>query len=350
MAFNVVNNVAIRGISACVPKHVEENKGLTVFKEGEDVRVMAQTGIERKHVVTPGMCMADLAKGAFDGIMAELGWEKSSIDALVLVSSAADYITPPTSNVLHGLLELEESCLCLDIRQGCPGWIVGMDMVSSLLSNGHLHRAILLCGDLSSPMNSPYDKETRPLFGDTITATALEYAEGAPALEFLHGCRGKDFEAIITPDGGLKNPITAESLEFKEYGTNMVRRQIDCMMDGMGVFAFGISVAPKSVMQLMEHFQINEEDVDCFLFHQANRYMNDKIRKLAHIPEEKVPYSLRDYGNNSGGSIPLTLVTQRREAYQNGKMNSVACAFGVGLAWGCLHFQTENIKCAYVEI
>lgn len=350
MAFNVVKNVAIRGISACVPKHVEENKGLPVFKEGEDVRVMAQTGIERKHVVIQGMSTSDLAKGAFNGIMAELGWEKHSIDALILVASAGDYITPATSNILHGLLELDESCLCLDIRQGCPGWIVGMDMVSSLLSNGHLHRAILLCGDLSTPMNSPYDKETRPLFGDTITATALEYAEGAPDLEFLHGCRGKDFEAIITPDGGLKNPLTAESLEFKEYGTNMVRRQIDCTMDGMGVFAFGISVAPTSVKQLMEHFQINEEDVDCFLFHQANRYMNDKIRKLAHIPEEKVPYSLRDYGNNSGGSIPLTLVTQRRDEYQSGKMNSVACAFGVGLAWGCLHFQTDNIKCAYVEI
>ncbi len=350
MGYNVVKNVAIRGISACVPKHVEENKGLPVFKEGEDVRVIAQTGIERKHVVTPGMCMADLSVGAFNGLMFELEWEKDSIDALVLVSSAADYITPPTSNVLHGLLELNESCLCLDIRQGCPGWIVGMDMVSSLLSNGHMRRAILLCGDLSSPMSSPYDKETRPLFGDTITATALEYEEGAPTLEFLHGCRGKDYEAIITPAGGLKNPVTADDLEFKEYGPNLIRRQIDCTMDGMGVFAFGISVAPKSVQQLMAHFDLQQEDIDCFLFHQANQYMNEKIRKKLQISPEKVPYSLRDYGNNSGGSIPLTLVTQRREQYQSGKMNSVACAFGVGLAWGCMHFQTENIKCAYIEI
>lgn len=350
MGFNVVNNVAIRGIAACVPKHVEENIGLPVFKEGEDVRVIAQTGIERKHVVTPGMSMTDLAKGAFNGIMSELGWEKESVDMMVLVSSTGDYVTPPTANVLHGMLDLKESCLCLDIRQGCPGWIVGMDIVSSMLSLGHMKRAILLCGDLSSPMNSPYDKETRPLFGDTITATALEYAPGAPALEFLHGCRGKDFEAIITPDGGLKHPVTAESLEFKEYGTNIVRRQIDCTMDGFGVFAFGISVAPKSVQQLMEHFEINAEDVDCFLFHQANQYMNEKIRKKLQIPVEKVPYSLRDFGNNSGGSIPLTLVTQRREAYCEGKMNSIACAFGVGLAWGCLHFQTENIKCAYIEI
>ena len=345
MGFNVVKNVAIRGISACVPKHVEENKGLPVFKDGEDVRVIAQTGIERKHVVTPGMCMADLAVGAFNGLMFELEWEKDSIDALVLVSSVADYITPPTSNVLHGLLEMNESCLCLDIRQGCPGWIVGMDMVASLLSNGHMRRAILLCGDLSTPMNSPYDKETRPLFGDTITATALEYEEGAPALEFLHGCRGKDYEAIITPAGGLKRPVTVDDLEFKEYGPNMIRRQIDCTMDGMGVFAFGISVAPKSVQQLMEHFNIQQDDVDCYLFHQANQYMNEKIRKKLQIPPEKVPYSLRDFGNNSGGSIPLTLVTQRGEQYQSDKMNSVACAFGVGLAWGCMHFQTKNIKC-----
>jgi len=344
MAFNVVNNVAIRGISACVPKHIEENVGLPVFKDGEDVRVIAQTGIERKHTIeNHQLSLTDLCKGAFDGLIDDLKWNKDTIDVLVVVSSTGDYVTPSTSNVLHGLLDLPETTLCFDIRQGCPGWIVGMEAVSSLLNGVGFKRAILLCGDASTLMNSPLDKEMRPLFSDAITATALEYDATTEPLEFLHGCRGRDFEAIITPDGGLKNPSTKESLEFVEYAPNIVRRKVDCQMDGMGVFAFGISVAPKSVEQLCEHFDINKDEIDCFLFHQANKYMNEKIAKKLHLNPEKVPYSLRDFGNTSCASIPLTLVTQRGDAYRNAPMNTIACAFGVGLAWGCLHFKTDNI-------
>lgn len=343
MAFNTVHNVAIRGISACVPKNVEENLGLPVFKQGEDVRVIAQTGIERKHVVTADMCLSDLAIGAFNGIIRELGWSKDSIDIFVIVSSAGDYVSPATANMLHGILELPESCLCFDIRQGCPGWIVGLEVMSSMLSSGQWKRAILLCGDLSTPLCSSYDKETRPLFGDAITATALEYAKSAPVLEFLHGSRGKDYEAIIIPDGGLKSKVTLESFKYIEYGLNQKRRKIDTFMDGMGVFSFGISVAPKAVEQLCEHYNINKEEIDCFLFHQANQYMNDKIRKKLGLPLEKVPLALRDFGNTSGASIPLTLVTQRQKMYATQPVNSIACAFGVGLAWGCVHFQTDKI-------
>lgn len=343
MSFYTINNVAIRGISACVPKHVEENLGLPVFKEGEDVRVIAQTGIERKRTVVDGMSMVDLCKGAFDGLLPQLGWTKESVDVLVVVSSMGEFITPSTSNVLHGILDLPESTLCFDIRQGCPGWIVGVEVVSSLLSSGHFKRAILLCGDLSTPMNSPFDKETRPLFGDTMTATALEFDANAPALHFLNGSRGKDYEAIITTDGGLRNHLTEDSIRFVEYAPNVIRRKIDCQMDGMGVFAFGISVAPKSVRELCEHFELDIQDMDCYLFHQANQYMNEKIRKKLQLDADKVPYSLRDFGNNSGGSIPLTLVTQRRDQYTSRPMNSIACAFGVGLAWGCMYFQTDKI-------
>lgn len=347
MSFNIVNNVSIRGLSACVPKNIEENMGLPVFKEGEDIRVIAQTGIERKHVIADSkMSLSDLAIGAFNGLLSKLNWSSESIDVLVVVSSIGDYITPSTSNVLHGLLDLPESCLCFDIRQGCPGWIVGLDVVSSLLCNGIMKRAILLCGDASTLMSSPFDKEMRPLFSDAITATALEYDPQAQPLEFLHGCRGKDFEAIITPNGGLKNRIDEKAIEFVEYGPNIVRRKIDCQMDGMGVFAFGISVAPKSVEQLIAHYKINVDSIDCFLFHQANKYMNEKIRKKLKLPEDKVPYSLKDFGNTSCASIPLTLITKRKHEYESCKMNSIACAFGVGLAWGCVHFQTDSLACS----
>lgn len=348
MAFSQINNVVIRGIAACTPAHIEENNDqLPVFKEGEAARVVAQTGIERKHTIVSGsgVTISDLCAKAFEGLIEKLGWERESIDILVLVSSSADYITPPTSNVLHGILGLSEECLCFDIRQGCPGWVVGLSTVSSMVSTGNYKRAIVLCGDASTLMNSQLDKEMRPLFSDAGTATALEYDEAAPSMEFQHGCRGTSYEAIITPAGGQRHPVNADSLEYKSYGDNMLRRDIDCKMDGMGVFSFGLSVAPKSLQSLLDKYEINRDDVDYFLFHQANQYMNTKIMKKLKLDPEKVPFSLKDFGNTSCASIPLTLVYKCREAYESRPVNTVACAFGVGLAWGSFHFKTDRIVC-----
>lgn len=345
MAFATIHNVSIRGISACVPAHIEENLTLPVFKEGEAERVVAQTGIERKHTVEHGTTVTDLCASAFEKLIDELGWEKSTIEILILVSSAGDYITPPSSNVLHGRLGLPEECLCYDIRQGCPGWVIGMSTIASMMMTGNYHRAVLLCGDSSTIMKSPLDKETRPLFGDAGTATALEYDEQATPMYFQHGTRGKDFRAIMAHDGGLRHPFTAKSLEYEVIDENIVRRPIDSMMNGMDVFSFALSVAPKSLLSLMEKYGLRDNDVDYYLFHQANMYLNEKIRRKLKLAPEKVPYSLRDYGNTGPATIPLTLVTQCRDHYASSHKKSLACAFGVGLAWASMYFETDKIVC-----
>lgn len=345
MGFINIQNVEIKGIAACVPANVEENKTLPVFKEGEAERVMSQTKIERKRVVKDGMTLADMFVPAFDKLIDELGWEKSSIDLLVVVTDSFEYLVPATACVLHGVLGLSESCHVFDIRQGCPGWIIGLSTMASMLSSGQFKRGILLAGEVTTLMNSPLDKETRPLFGDAATATALEYSPDAPNLLFNHGTRGADFKAIFTPAGGIKNPVTQDSLVYKEYGPNQLRRDIDCSMNGMDVFAFGMSMAPKSVNSLMETYNIDKESIDYFVFHQANGYMNEKIRKKLKIDPAKVPYSLMNFGNTASASIPLTIVTQCNKDYAVSNLKTLACAFGVGLAWGSVCFQTNKIVC-----
>ena len=342
MAFASINNTSIRGVAACVPKYIEDNISLSLFHGDEAERLIAQTGIERKHVVRGGQTVVDLCACAFHSLVGELGWSLDSIDALVLVSSAGDYITPPSSNVLHGMLDLPESCLCFDIRQGCPGWVVGMEVVASMIQTGNFKRAILLCGDSSTLMKSPYDKETRPLFGDAGTATALEYDETAMSIEFEHGSKGKDFDVIMARDGGLRHPVCEDSLK---YDGNSMTRGIDCVMKGMDVFSFALKYAPKSILSLVEHFSIDISRTDCFLFHQANRYLNEKIRKKLGLDAQKVPYSLREFGNTGPATIPLTLVTQCKDRFISGRVDSIACAFGVGLAWGSMHFITDHIVC-----
>ena len=272
MAELSIKNVSIRGISACVPQNTEENLDLQVFKEGEAERVIAQTGIERKHKVKGyGVTASDLCEKAFEKLLEELHWDRAEIDLLAFVSLTPDYLEPPTGNILHGRLGLSEDCMVVDLTQGCPGWINGMATISSLVSHGCIKRAILLNGDTATLMRSPYDKESLPLFGDAGTATALEYEDGAPALEFDLGSRGEDWKAISRPVGGFRHPIVEDSLKFKHYGEHIERRDFDAVMDGMGVFAFGISTAPKSVLALCKHFNIDIEKIDYFLMHQANK-------------------------------------------------------------------------------
>lgn len=345
MAFNVIHNVAIRGITACVPENVEENISLDVFRQGEAERVIAQTGIARKHVVVQGTELADLAEKAFDKLVDELHWAKETIDLLIVVSSIGDYLIPSTANVMHGRLQLSEACFVFDIRQGCTGWLAGVQIAGSLLASGNMRRAIMISGELNTLLNSPKDKECRPLFGDCCSATALEYDEAAPDIEFENGSRGSEFDAIMTPEGGSHHPFDEHSLDFVEYGEKMLRRGIDCRMDGMGVFSFALSVAPKSFNALCENFNIDINTIDYCLFHQANQYMNEKIRKKLKLDPQKVPYSLQDFGNTAGASIPVTIVSQCRKDFAEKKLNNIACAFGVGLAWSSMHFVTDHIVC-----
>lgn len=350
MAFLEIDNVSIKGIAACVPPRIEENKDLTVFIPGEAEKVIAQTGIERKHLADEGTVLSDLCAKAGDVLLEELGWDKDSIDAICLVSLSPDYPEPPTAYIIQYKLGLSENCYVVDINQGCPGWVLGLSNLGSIVSQGTIRRALLFTGDLPFTHNSPLDKEVRPIFGDGCSVTALEYDTSAPPLQFHFGARGKDFDAIIREYGGTVHPITPESLEFVEYGTNIKRRGIDGRMKGMDVFVFGITQVPKSIKELCEHFDLDLLSMDKYLFHQANHYMVDKIGKKLKLPEEKVPFSMKDYGNTASASIPLTLVTQCAGEYATKRMESIACAFGTGLSWCSVHFITDKIVCPEIII
>ena len=345
MSFLTIPHVAVRGFAAAVPERVEENLGLPFFKEGEAEKVIKSTGISRRRVVGPGTTSSDLSIPAAHSLMQSLGWSPRSVDVLIFASSTRDYITPSTSCILQDRLELNETVYTADIPYGCTGWVHGMSVISSLMSTGELRRGLLVAGDTTTATENPEDKELRPLFGDAVSVTALEYDPSADPLFFNFGTEGKNYQAIIIPDGGMRQPFASTSLDPVEYGRGIKRRGIDCKIDGMEVFAFSSFRAEQCIKEIYSHFNVTEDDIDYFLFHQANRYMIERIRKKLNIDPSKVPYSLADYGNTSSASIPLTLLSQHREDYQTKSLTSLACAFGVGLCWGGLYFKTSRITC-----
>lgn len=345
MAFLSIPNVSIRGIAVCVPHQVVENRSLDFFTSEEIENVISMTGIERRYVANEGTTCSDLCEKAFNELIEKLGWEKESIEAIIYLSMTEDYPQPNTACVLHGRLGLPEDCYVSNLKQGCPGWIVGMSSLASLVATGQIKRAILMNGDINTRNSSPYDKESQPLFSDAGAVTALEYNPDAPAIECYIATRGKDSDTICCPAGGARQPVTAESLVFKDYEDGSRRRDIDCRMDGMSVFSFGISAAPKAMKKLWEHFSIDPDSIDKYFFHQANYFMNEKIRKKLKIAEDKVPYILKNIGNSSSASIPENIVVSCRDDFENKPMDCIGCSFGVGLQFGAIHFKTEKIVC-----
>ncbi|WP_455665227.1 ketoacyl-ACP synthase III [Phocaeicola sp.] len=347
MAFLHTTNLSIKGIAACVPKMVEENRESSVFHSTEECEKFIQTtGIERRRRAADSICTSDLCLAAAEKLLIDLKWQKETVDCLIFVTQTPDYILPATSCILQNKLGLNEDCYTLDISLGCSGWVYGLSVLSSLLTSGMMKRGILLCGDTTLKPTSSLDKSAWPLFGDAGTATAIEYDTDSPmGFQFHLATDGSGYKAIIIPDGGYRNQVNASSFNVYKQEDGIARNRLQTILNGMDVFSFGISKAPQSINKLLEHINKDKCDVDYFLFHQANLFMNEKIRKKLKLKEIQVPYSLKDYGNTSSATIPLTLVTQLQSILQKTKLSHVGCGFGVGLSWGSVYFETEKIVC-----
>ncbi|MBP5769850.1 MAG: ketoacyl-ACP synthase III [Bacteroidaceae bacterium] len=344
MAHQIIRNVATVGITTCVPSAIEENISQPFFKEGEAEKVIASTGIERRRIAPPNVTASDLCFKAAEKLLEEIGWAREDIDGLIFVSQSQDYLMPATSCILQHRLGLPVSCCTFDISYGCSGWVYGMSVASSMLAAGTMKKVLLLVGDTPSKFKSRKDKTAWPLFGDAGTATALEYQQGAPEMFFSLFVDGSKFDSIIIRDGGCRHPFSTSSLEEKEIEEGVVRRPLDSVMNGMNVFSFGLKRAPEVVNDVLALSQHQVDDPDYYIFHQANMFMNEKIRKKLGIPAEKVPYSMKDYGNTSCATIPLTINTTFGTADMLRGKTVVGTAFGVGLSWGSVLLTLDNLK------
>jgi 3-oxoacyl-[acyl-carrier-protein] synthase-3 len=346
MALLQISDVAVRGVAACVPKHIDENSKYPLPEKERDT-LISSIGVERKRTADDNTCTSDLCYNAAEKLIRELNWDKNEIDCLVFVSQTPDYVFPATSCILQNRLGLSTECDAQDISLGCSGWVYGLSTISSLIfsGRGNLRKALLLVGDTPSKFTSIADKSAWPLFGDAGTATALEYLPGADGFRFHLSTDGAGADAIIIKDGGFRHLFSANSLKMVTYEEGVSRSNLHSYLDGMSIFSFAISKGPKSINRLLEEFSIDRETVDYFLFHQANLFLNETVRKKLKLERGKVPYSLKNFGNTSSATIPLTMVTEIGGELKSKKLNHVGCAFGVGLSWASVYFTTDHIAC-----
>ena len=346
MSFFEVKNVSIKGIAAAVPKRKEFNKDFPLLSEDQLDQYIKTVGVEeRRCAIHDGsLCTSDLCYEAANKLIDDLGWNREDIGLLVFVSHTQDYKLPSTACILQNRLGLSKETMAFDVPLGCSGFVYGLGIAGSLLAQGNIKKALLLVGNTQSVYASPEDKSTALLFGDAGSAIALEFDQTQEeSIKMHYQTDGSGYENLIVLDGGCRHPFNEHSSDMEKFEEGIRRSRLHEKMDGGAVFTFAFFNVPKSLKALMNQYGIEAEKVDYLLLHQANKFMCDGIRKKLKFPEDKVPYNIERFGNTSGTSIPLLMVTELKEQLEAKKLNHLACGFGVGLSLGSVCFSTDHI-------
>ena len=344
MAVFSVPNIQVKGISAAVPKQVEDNNDFALLTETDRALFIKTVGIRYRRIAPAGVTASDLCLAAAENLLAGLNWGRDEVRVLVFVTQTPDYIIPNTASLLQEKLGLSKTCIAFDVNLGCSGYVYGLSITGGLLQNMPGAKALLLVGDISTATISMRDKSTAPLFSDAGTATALEYdKEGV--IHFNLQTDGKEFDDIIIPGGGYRNQLNEKQLKYTEYEKGITRNDLHMKLDGIKIFNFGLREVAPNIEKLLLEKGIDKDSIDYFVFHQANLLMLESIRKKLKVAPEKVTYSLYDYGNTSSATIPVTMVSELREQLETERVKLLLSGFGVGLSWGSAYIETKNIIC-----
>lgn len=318
------DNIAIRGVVTAVPKYADEcnqPEYAQIMGERRLKKQIRYTGIERRRVVMDEQKTSDLAIDAVQLLLKKTGWNADSVDILILITQAQDMLLPATSMFVHKAFAFKKDMLVFDMNLGCSGYTTGLQTVASLLQDFG-RRAVLLVGDIRK--YNPEWKETGEweeylsdwlLLGAGVSATALERADG-------HKINGMQYV-----DG-------KGCMEIRKDFGHLTR------MNGDAVFSFAINTVVDSIRQFMSDNHITDNDVDYYIFHQAQKLILDNMKDILEIPEEKLLLSYKDYGNTSGASIPLTMCVNRDKLVNGARV--LMCGFGVGLSWSAVYTTLEN--------
>jgi len=341
MAFGTFNNVGIMGICAAVPcNFVDTDSYESKFGSLIVKKFKKMVGVLKRHVAVPEQTASDLCYAAAEKLIEHIGWDKALIDALVFVTQTPDYRAPATACVLQYRLGLSEECIAFDINQGCSGYIYGMYVACSLIQDG-IERVLLLVGDVFKNGYSEDDKSTIMLFGDAGTAIALEKTS-AKKINFLLRTNGSGFKHLIFPSGASRN--LNGSHELSDWAEGIIRNDFQLYMNGSEVFNFTVDKPVKAHFDFFNKFKLNVNDIDLFVFHQANKFIINCLAQRLDIPADKIPVSIDRFGNTNSAAIPLT-IADVCSGRSNENVKIVLNAFGVGLSWGIINIEINTDIC-----
>ena len=345
MAFMSFNGVGIKALAAAVPRTVIDNLNYTEYFPADQVKeVVEKVGIYERRFADENTCSSDLCYAAAEKLIADNNIDKSEIDLLIFISQTPDFRMPATSVLLQDRLGLPNSTIAFDINLGCSAFIYGLSVVFSMMQNKGLRKALLLDGETRSKVYSPKDRRSAFLFGDGGVAALIERDEAFGESWFSLNSDGSRGDLIKINGGGYRIPSSIETLKERvvdEYGN--IRSDEQGYMNGGDVFNFVIREIPKDIKKMAEFSGKNLADLDWYIFHQANNFINSYLAKKLKLDASKIPSTIAKYGNTSSVSVPLTIADQLKDK-MNGHHELLLSAFGVGMTWATAIVPFEDCR------
>ena len=331
---------AIKAIAYHLPMQVLTNSALAdAFPEWPAAKIEEKTGIVTRHIAASDECASDLGVHAAEKLFASGVCQPQDIDYLLFCTQSPDYFLPTTACILQQRLGLPQTAGALDFNLGCSGFVYGLGLAKGLIETGQARRVLLITAETYSKFIHPGDKSVRTLFGDAAAATLLEDMQDTVDVPmpligpFIFGTDGSGADNLIVPTGGVRASTVPEAPTLVDVHGNS-RTVNHLYMDGPEILTFTLRTVPQTVHQLLQRAQKTLADIDLFVFHQANQYMLEHLRKKLKIPREKFVVALRDCGNTVSATIPIALShAQCDGSLQPGHL-VMLIGFGVGYSWG----------------
>jgi len=320
----------IHSLEYYLPTKVVTNDDLANELDGFKVDKALRIGIKQRHIAAKDQTSVDLAYEAGKKILSN--FDKDKIDYLIFVTETGDYRLPNSANILHDRLGLKSNAGAIDIIQGCTGLPYALNFAKGLIATKTAENILILIADAYSKILNPKDKILRTIFGDAGSGLIVSTSEKEHINKFVFGTDGSGKDNLIVRNGGLRHMFDSEAEEII-YGSGNAYTHNDLYMNGPGVFNFTDSIVPNLVDDILDINKVSREDVDMFLFHQANESMLEHLRIKSNIPKEKFYCNISDIGNTVSSSLIIALKRCIDNSLILPNSKVLVAGFGVGLSW-----------------
>jgi 3-oxoacyl-[acyl-carrier-protein] synthase-3 len=321
----------IKAISYYLPEIVVTNEQLVEeFPEWSVEKIAKKVGINERHIAAVDETAGDMAFKAAEKLIDKNRIDRSEIDFVLLCTQSPDFFLPSTSCIIQSRLGLSSKCGAFDFNLGCSGYEYGLAVAKGLLLAGIAKNILLLTAETYNKHIHPKDKGNRTIFGDGASASIISSDGFAKIGDFVLGSDGSGYDLLIHKTGAMRHYQSFNDLHFDENNTPLSSDHL--FMDGKAIFDFTSDVVPPMIAEVLAKHHMDMDNVDLFIFHQANKYMINYLRKLMGIDKDRFYIFMENVGNTVSSTIPIALCEAKKEGKLQG--NIVLAGFGVGLSWG----------------
>ena len=328
-----MNQAFIKAIAYYLPERVVTNEELVKeFPEWSVEKVAQKVGVDSRRLAAFDETAGDMAEKAALRLFEEYHIDPQCVDFVMLCTQSPDYFLPSTACVLQNKLGIPTSAGAFDYNLGCSGCIYGMALAKGLIIAGIAKNILLLTAETYNKYLHPDDRSNRSIFGDGAAACLISADGFAQIGEFVLGTDGAGAENLIVKTGAARcKQCTGLTDEDSE---GHIRRDDYLYMNGGNIFNFTLEAVPTMIKDILSKNCLKKEQIDYYLFHQANKFMLNTIRKVCVLPKDKFYVNLTNVGNTVSSTVLIGL----KDCIESGIINAgdkvMVSGFGVGLSWG----------------